>query len=221
MQKIIISALIFLLVVPTAFAAGDRKPEDSKTFYAIGLVVASQLKVFNLNPAELESVKQGITDGVTGAPPQVDLKEYNGKIQELARTRREEYGEKLSSLSKDLMAKAAKEKGAVKAKSGFIYIPVKEGKGNEPTLTDKVKVNYRGTFADGKEFDSSYKRGEPTEFPLDKVISCWKEGLQLMKPGGKARLICPPDTAYGEKGNAVIPPNATLLFDIELLDVKK
>jgi FKBP-type peptidyl-prolyl cis-trans isomerase FkpA len=220
MQKVVIAALIFMLAVP-AFGAEKQKSDDSKTFYAIGLVVASQLKVFNLTPTELESVKQGITDGVTGTPTLVDLKDYNGKIQELAKARRIAYGEKLSSMSKDLLAKAAKEKGAVKTKSGLIYIPEKEGKGSAPTLTDKVKVNYRGTLADGKEFDSSYKRGEPTEFPLDKVISCWKEGLQLMKPGGKARLICPPETAYGENGNAFIPPNATLLFDVELLDVKK
>ena len=106
--------------------------------------------------------------------------------------------------------------------SGLIYQSLKEGTGESPKATDTVKVHYRGTFADGKEFDSSYKRGEPTEFPLNGVIRCWTEGVQRMKPGGKARLICPPGIAYGSRGaGGVIPPNATLHFEIELLSVSR
>jgi FKBP-type peptidyl-prolyl cis-trans isomerase FkpA len=107
-------------------------------------------------------------------------------------------------------------------KSGLVYQSVKEGSGASPSATDTVSVHYRGTFADGREFDSSHKRGQPTEFPLNRVIPCWTEGVQLMKPGGKARLTCPPAIAYGERGaGGVIPPNATLQFEIELLAVKR
>ena len=103
--------------------------------------------------------------------------------------------------------------------SGLVYESLKEGTGDSPKATDTVKVHYRGTLLDGKEFDSSYKRGEPTEFPLNRVIPCWTEGVQRMKPGGKAKLTCPPGIAYGERGaGGVIPPNATLKFDVELLN---
>ena len=111
---------------------------------------------------------------------------------------------------------------SVTTKSGLVYQSLKEGSGAAPAATDTVSVNYRGTLADGREFDSSYKRGQPAEFPLNRVIACWTEGVQLMKPGGKARLTCPPAIAYGERGaGGVIPPNATLQFEIELLSVKR
>ena len=111
---------------------------------------------------------------------------------------------------------------AVTTKSGLVYKSLKEGSGAAPAATDTVRVHYRGTLADGREFDSSYKRNEPTEFPLNRVIPCWTEGVQLMKPGGKARLTCPPAIAYGDRGaGGVIPPNATLTFEIELLSVRR
>ena len=110
----------------------------------------------------------------------------------------------------------------VKTNSGLVYQSLKEGSGTAPAATDIVSVHYRGTLADGKEFDSSYKRGQPTEFPLNRVIPCWTEGVQLMKPGGKARLTCPPAIAYGAQGaGGVIPPNATLQFEIELLSARR
>ena len=118
------------------------------------------------------------------------------------------------------LAAAAKEAGASVTKSGLVYRSLKEGTGTSPAATDKVKVHYRGSFPDGREFDSSYKRNEPTEFPLNGVIPCWTEGVQLMKVGGKAKLTCPAAIAYGARGaGGVIPPNATLQFEIELLAV--
>lgn len=118
------------------------------------------------------------------------------------------------------LAKAAKEKGAVVTSSGLVYQSLKDGTGASPVATDTVKVHYRGTFPDGKEFDSSYKRNEPTEFPLNRVIPCWTEGVQRMKVGGKAKLTCPSAIAYGERGaGGVIPPNATLQFDVELISI--
>jgi len=106
--------------------------------------------------------------------------------------------------------------------SGLVYESLQEGSGEPPKASDTVKVHYKGTFPDGKEFDSSYKRGEPTEFPLNRVIPCWTEGVQRMKPGGKAKLTCPPSIAYGARGaGGVIPPNATLNFEIELISVSR
>ena len=118
---------------------------------------------------------------------------------------------------------AAGEGGSVTTASGLIYRSITEGKGNSPAATDKVKVHYRGTFMDGREFDSSYTRGKPAVFPLNGVIKCWTEGVQRMKVGGKARLTCPAAIAYGEKGagGGQIPPNTTLLFEVELLAIEK
>lgn len=106
--------------------------------------------------------------------------------------------------------------------SGLVYQSLKDGNGASPAPTDVVRVHYRGTLADGgKEFDSSYQRGEPAEFPLNRVIPCWTEGLQKMKVGGKAKLTCPPAIAYGNRGaGGLIPPNATLNFEVELLGIK-
>jgi FKBP-type peptidyl-prolyl cis-trans isomerase FkpA len=107
---------------------------------------------------------------------------------------------------------------AITTASGLVYQSLREGAGAPPKATDVVKVHYRGTFPDGKEFDASMDK--PAEFPLNRVIKCWTEGVQMMKPGGKAKLVCPPQIAYGEKGaGGVIPPNATLHFEVELLDV--
>lgn len=115
---------------------------------------------------------------------------------------------------------AQQEPGTVVLKSGVIYTSIKEGTGAGPKAKDKVKVHYRGTLPGGEEFDSSYARGEPATFPLNAVIKCWTDGVQLMKPGGKAKLVCPPSTAYGERGaGKKIGPNATILFEIELLEV--
>jgi FKBP-type peptidyl-prolyl cis-trans isomerase FkpA len=116
---------------------------------------------------------------------------------------------------------AAKEEGAVVTPSGLVYRSLKDGNGASPTASDKVTVHYKGTFPDGREFDSSYKRGQPIDFPLNRVIACWTEGVQRMKVGGKAKLTCPPEIAYGSRGaGSAVPPNATLLFEVELLGIQ-
>lgn len=115
---------------------------------------------------------------------------------------------------------AAKEGGAMVTPSGLVFRSLKEGSGPSPSASDTVKVHYRGTLPDGKEFDSSYQRGTPAEFPLGRVIPCWTEGVQKLKVGGKAKLTCPPGIAYGARGaGGVIPPNATLVFEVELLGI--
>ena len=121
----------------------------------------------------------------------------------------------------DAAAASAKEPGAVVTPSGLVYRSLQDGQGANPAATDVVKVHYRGTLPDGREFDSSYKPGQPASFPLDRVIKCWTEGVQRMKVGGKAKLTCPSSIAYGERGagNGLIPPNATLFFEVELIDI--
>lgn len=220
MKRLIIAAVVTLFAIP-AFAADPPKTEEQKTLYAIGLIVAQQLSPFNLTPVELEFVKQGITDAATGKKPLVEMEAYGKQVQTLANVRRAAQGGKLAAEAKVFVEKAAKEKGAIKTASGLIYLAQKEGSGSSPAVSDKVKVHYSGALVNGVVFDSSYKRGQPTEFALNGVIKCWTEGMQMMKPGGKARLVCPPEIAYGERGPGLIPPNATLVFDVELIEVKK
>lgn len=220
MRKHVAVALAVLTAVP-AFAVEDQKSEERNTFYAVGQVMARQLTVFDLSAEEFEQVKKGLEDGIAGTAPRVDLETYKQKIQQLALERRNAQGEKLAARSKEYIERAAKEKGALKTPSGLVYKSLREGTGASPTAADTVKVHYRGTLIDGREFDSSYAAGKPAEFRLDQVIKCWTEGVPRMKAGGKARLICPPDIAYGERGSGIIPANATLVFEVELLEVVK
>jgi FKBP-type peptidyl-prolyl cis-trans isomerase FkpA len=119
------------------------------------------------------------------------------------------------------LTSAQAQSAAVTTSSGLVYQSLKDGTGPSPSATDTVRVHYRGTFPDsGKEFDSSYSRGQPAEFPLNRVIPCWTEGVQKMKVGGKAKLVCPPAIAYGSRGAGdSVPPNATLNFEVELLGI--
>lgn len=215
-----LSLFLMLFITVPAFAEGQARTEEQKTFYAIGLALAKNVAVFNLTKEEAAIVAQGFVDATTGRELEVQLLSYNEKIQQLARDRRKAAGEKQAASGVALVDKAAAEKGAVKKPSGMVYVPITEGKGDSPGATDRVKVNYRGTLVDGREFDSSYKRNKPIEFRLDGVIKCWTEGLQMMKPGGKAKLICPAATAYGDNGaGEMILPGATLQFEVELLEV--
>jgi FKBP-type peptidyl-prolyl cis-trans isomerase FkpA len=125
-----------------------------------------------------------------------------------------------STDSKTYLDKAAAEPGAIRTASGLVYKELKPGTGASPSAADVVKVHYRGTLLDGTEFDSSYKRNEPAQFPLNQVIPCWTEGVQKMKIGGKSKLVCPSSIAYGDRGRPpVIPGGATLIFEIELLGI--
>ncbi|MEO8584751.1 MAG: FKBP-type peptidyl-prolyl cis-trans isomerase [Acidobacteriota bacterium] len=196
--------------------------ENAKTLYAIGLVMSQNLGPLKLSAAELASVQEGLTDGVLGRTPKIDMAVYGPKLQEFAKSRlgASASGEKKAGAA--FVAKEAAEPGAVKQASGFVYKETKAGTGAVPKATDKVKVHYRGTLTDGTVFDSSIDRGEPVTFPLNGVIPCWTQGLQLMKEGGKARLVCPSDLAYGDEGRSPkIKGGATLVFDVELISIEK
>lgn len=218
MHRVIVTILLLLLPLPVS-AASSLKTEKQKTLYGIGQVIARQLAVFDLSPAELKIVQQGLADGVQGKKPRVDFATYSKKSQELGIARRDARGKKLEAVSLEFREDAAKEPGAVKTASGLVYKSLKEGTGVNPTGKDKVKLHYLSTLIDGWEIDSSYKRGQPDETELNGYFKCLSEGVQLMKPGGKARLVCPPELALGKEGEGVIPPNATLVFVVELLEI--
>jgi FKBP-type peptidyl-prolyl cis-trans isomerase FkpA len=203
-----------------ADAAKPAKPvepttEDQKTVYALGLLLSQSVKTFELTPDELALVQKGIADGVSKTPPTLNAEEYIPKVQALQQAR-------LTAAGTAYLDKAAKEPGVTKTASGMLIKQTKEGTGASPTASDQVKVHYEGRLIDGKVFDSSIQRGEPAEFPLNGVIPCWTEGVQTMKVGGKAQLTCPASLAYGPNGHPpAIPPQATLVFDVELLDIVK
>jgi FKBP-type peptidyl-prolyl cis-trans isomerase FkpA len=202
--------------------APELKTEEQKTFYAIGLAVASGLAQFALSPADLELVKAGLTDAVLNRQRQVDLQAYMPKIQELQKARASVVAAAEQKAGQATLDKAAGEKGATKTASGLVIVPIKPGTGPSPKATDRVKVHYHGTLTDGTVFDSSVQRGEPATFPLNGVIPCWTEGLQQMKVGGKSRLVCPASVAYGDRGAPPrIRPGATLVFEVELLEILK
>lgn len=203
-------------------SAADLKTDEQKTFYAIGIAISQSLNDFGLSEAELELVKAGLADGALKRTPKVDMEVFGPKIQEMAQARASKVAEKEKESSAAFLAKAAAESGVKKTASGALIKVITEGKGPSPKATDTVKVHYHGTLVDGTEFDSSVKRGAPATFPLNRVIKCWTEGVQEIKVGGKSRLVCPADIAYGDRGSPpVIKPGATLIFEVELLEIVK
>jgi FKBP-type peptidyl-prolyl cis-trans isomerase FkpA len=222
-KSLSVSVAIVLAAVAVAGAAGpDLKTEDQKTLYALGLVISQNLASFNLNPSDLESVLAGVSDGVLKKDLKVDVQAYAAKISQLQAARAGVAAATEKKAGQAFLERAAAEKGATRTASGLIITTLKPGTGASPKATDKVKVHYQGTLADGTVFDSSVQRGEPVVLPLNSVIKCWTEGVQLMKVGGKSKLVCPSDIAYGDQGRPpVIKPGATLVFEVELLEIAK
>jgi len=219
MRKLIVCIFVLLLAMPAG--AVQPQTEDQKTLYALGVHMTRQLAVFNLSAEEYEFVKEGITDAAAGKKLIAEPEAYGQSLNALAQARVEATAQKQKELAQPYLEKAAAEKGAQKTATGLIYQEINAGKGAQPKAVDTVKVHYVGTLIDGKEFDSSVQRGEPVEFPLGQVIPCWTEGVAKMKVGGKARLVCPSNLAYGDQGRPpIIPAGATLVFEVELLDVK-
>jgi FKBP-type peptidyl-prolyl cis-trans isomerase FkpA len=219
MLRLLASAAVLVLLAGPAFAA-DPQTEDQKTLYALGVALSRNLAAFDLTEEEYTFVAQGMSDGVLKKEPKVDAQTYQTKIQAFARARQQAAAEKEKTAGKTYLDKAKKETGVEALPSGLLYKETQAGTGKQPAATDRVKVHYNGTLTDGTVFDSSVQRGQPATFPLNGVIKCWTEGVAKMKVGGKARLTCPPDIAYGDRGAPpLIKPGATLVFDVELLEV--
>jgi FKBP-type peptidyl-prolyl cis-trans isomerase FkpA len=203
-------------------APGALVTEQDRTVYAIGLMLGKNVEPLGFSQAEIEIVKVGLADAASGKKPQVEMQTYGPKIQEFAQARLAEHAKGEKEKFKAFVDNAAKEPGAVRTASGLVFRSLAPGKGASPAATDSVTVNYVGTLTDGTEFDSSAKHGQAAQFKLNQVIACWTEGVQKMKVGEKARLVCPSDIAYGDQGHPpTIPGGATLVFEIELLDIKK
>ena len=207
---------------PPATKADEIATEEDKALYALGSALGRNVASFDLTEAELEKVKVGFADAALHKEPKLDPTAYFPKIQELQNTRLAAASEKEQKAGEEFQTKAAAEPGAKKTESGLIYSVIKEGTGPSPKATDTVKVHYHGTLTDGKVFDSSVERNEPATFPLNGVIPCWTEGVQLMKVGGKAKFVCPSSIAYGDRGAPPdIKPGSTLVFEVELLGIEK
>ncbi len=213
-------------IISTVGCGADAKQrqltEEQKTPYALGVMVGQSLESFALTPQEVELVKAGIEDAVKNKPQIEDTAEYREKVQTWQRSRIQTLMAKEKEAGTAFATKAASAQGATKTATGIVVTQLTPGTGASPAATDKVKVHYEGKLTDGRVFDSSIERKEPAVFPLDGVIPCWTEALQLMKVGGKNRIVCPQELAYGERGSPpMIRPGATLVFDVELLEIVK
>lgn len=204
---------------PSPSPAVSEVPDET-TLYALGVSVAKGLAGFSLTPSEAAPVMKGIADALAGKAMNVDLEAALPRLRALAKARASVLLEKEKVRGKAFRDEAAKAAGAVVLPSGLVYQETQAGSGQAPSPKDTVRVNYRGTLVDGTEFDSSARRPGPASFGVNRVIPCWSEGLQKMKVGGKARLVCPPDIAYGDRGHPGIPPGSTLAFEVELVQVE-
>lgn len=200
---------------------GPLGSEDDKTLYSLGYSMGTSLKNFALTPRELELVRRGETDSVSGANALVPIDTYRPKVQEMAKVRGKALADVQRQKDRPLLDQAAAAPQAEKLADGVIVQQLTSGSGPSPGPSDSVKVSYEGRLlSDGTIFDSSIQRGQPATFALRGVVKCWSEGLQKMKVGEKARIVCPSDTAYGDQGHSPkIPGGAALAFEVTLLEV--
>jgi FKBP-type peptidyl-prolyl cis-trans isomerase FkpA len=202
-------------------AAASLDSEENKILYTLGVMIAqrSGLSQFELSDEEFAVMLEGFTDQARGLETKVALSEYQPRVNEFYQQRVAAASGREKEAGKAVLDAAAQEEGAVKTDSGAIYIEIEAGTGKSPGATDQVQLHYHGTLRDGNVFDSSREKGAPASFRLNQVVPCFGEGVQRMKVGGKAKLVCPPETAYGDRGRPGIPPGATLIFEVELLDI--
>jgi FKBP-type peptidyl-prolyl cis-trans isomerase FkpA len=203
---------------PTSPATVPPLTDEEKTVYALGLLVQRSLRPFDLSPGELAIVLRALADGAAGKPA-VDFGEWGPQVDRLAEARRGRVVAREKAAAVAYLAAAAEELGAVKTTTGLVYRNLRSGTGPSPTARDTVRVHYRGSLIDGTVFDSSYERKEPVAFRLGEVVPCWTEGVQRMNVGGRARLVCPSDLAYGDEGSPGIPGGAALVFEVELVGI--
>jgi FKBP-type peptidyl-prolyl cis-trans isomerase FkpA len=206
-----------------AAAPGEAfKTEDERTFYAYGYRVGQNLASTTPSAAEANAIAQGLRDAITGKPEAVPMAVYLPKVGDMAQKRLSAKADIVKAKGREFAETFSKEDGVKPIPMGGFIKTLTEGSGAAPSADDTVKVHYRGTLLDGTEFDSSYKRNEPATFPLKNVIPCWTNGVAMMKVGGKSKLVCPSEVAYGDQGHPpTIPGGSTLIFEVELLDIVK
>ena len=206
---VIIAAVAALSGCAKAAAPVAPKTDDEKALYALGVIMSRNVTTFEFTDQELAMVSKGLADGARSKSALDDtaIQALIPKLQELQTKRIAAATTREKAAGTAFVAKAATEKDAQKTASGLVYKSTLAGTGAAPKATDTVKVHYEGKFTDGKVFDSSKERNEPATFPLNGVIPCWTEAVQLMKVGGKAHVVCPSELAYGERGS---PPQRTL-----------
>jgi FKBP-type peptidyl-prolyl cis-trans isomerase FkpA len=204
-----------------AVSKDPYKTDDERSIYTIGFLMGRNVAAFNMTPAEVKIIQAGLGDAILAKQPQVDVRFYQPRVNEMLSKRMESAAEKEKARGRAFTEKFVAESKPQAIPGGGWYLETKAGNGPIPSKTDTIKAHYRGTTTDGVEFDSSYKRGEPTEFALNGVIPCWTNGISMMKVGGKAKLVCPSDVAYGDPGRPGIKPGATLVFEVELVEIVK
>jgi len=201
-------------------AASDvPETEDQKILNALGQALGQNVVGAGLSPEELAFLQRGLSDAVLGQDALVDLPEYGPKIQAFMQQRAATAAEGELAHATAFVEEQAGVEGAERTESGIVIQEITAGTGANPTPEDTVRVHYHGTLRDGSVFDSSVDRDEPATFPLGQVIPCWTEGLQHLRVGGKSRIVCPPDLAYGPQAPPGIPGNAALQFEVELLEI--
>lgn len=195
--------------------------EEDKTFYAMGFMLGSNLQRLNLNDKELAALYKGLVSSAKGKDSEVEMQIYQPKIQSMFKERMKKVADQAKAGGKKFIEDYLKKnKNAKKTDSGLVYEILKEGSGDKPKETDTVEVHYHGTLTSGEVFDSSVDRGKKISFPLNRVIKGWTEGLQLVAPGGKIKLVIPPELGYGDAGAPPkIPGGSTLVFEVELFQV--
>jgi FKBP-type peptidyl-prolyl cis-trans isomerase FklB len=224
MKPLLIAFVTVLLVLPLSAQekSAPFKDQKDKVSYSIGVNIGMNLNRQKV-PVNSDALSAGLKDGIAGKPQmtEAEMKETMTAFEKDMTEQQKVAGEKNATTGAKFLEENKKKEGVKSTPSGLEYKSLKEGNGPQPKASDTVTVNYRGTLIDGTEFDSSYKRGEPATFPLNGVIKGWTEGLQLMKKGSKYQFWIPANLAYGERSSgAGIPPNSTLIFEVELLDVK-
>lgn len=193
--------------------------EDSKMFYFLGTALSRNIVPLELTEAEMEYVVQGLRDAITGDALELDEAEYGERLNKLAQDRLAVRSAEEGAFAKTYVEKMAGEEGARTTASGIVIRDLVVGDGQQPAADSVVKAHYHGTLRDGTVFDSSVDRGEPFEASLGRVIPCWTEAIQAMKVGGKSKITCPSELAYGPNGSGRIPGGAALTFEVELLEI--
>lgn len=235
MKKGIIISLVFIMILVSGCGKSGKAPEkadtavEKKIGYAVGYDMATRMRLVEISDEiDVEALVEGLQDALKNEEAKIGkeerdeiLKQFQDNLQKKELENRKQQGEKNKIEGKAYLDRNAKNESVTVTNSGLQYEVIREGTGPSPKATDTVRVHYSGTLIDGTEFDSSYKRGEPTVFKLDGIIAGWQEGLRLMNVGSKYHFVVPPELAYGEQGvGNAIPPHAVLVFDIELIGIE-